>query len=37
MTSRKKDNETQKKKKKKKEANSLTDYSVKWKKILRSF
>ena len=37
MTSRKKDNETQKKKKKKKEATSLTDYSVKWKKILRSF
>ena len=35
MTSRKKDNETQKKKKK--EATSLTDYSVKWKKILRSF
>ena len=37
MTSRKKDNETQKKKKKKKEATSLTDYSVKWKKVLRSF
>ena len=37
MTSTKKENQKKKKKKKKKEATSLTDYSVKWKKILRSF
>ena len=37
MTSRKKDNETQKKKKKKKRTVGTADYSVKWKKILRSF